>query len=86
MHRKKSTEWGNCSAERRMQDIHAPSFVYECRRQSRLANEAESVDPDLARFMDAALDDLLHLCDSEECYSVSIGRGKPPCLIHSPRE
>jgi len=47
-------------------DFHASHFFEECRRQSRLANEADPTDPELALFMGAALDDLLRLCDSEE--------------------
>lgn len=66
MHRKKSSKQGDRSAGGWMPDVHAPNLAYECRRQSRLANETDSADPDLTRLMDAALDDLLLLCDLEE--------------------
>lgn len=66
MHRKKSGKQARSASKGRLPDIHAPGFLEECRRQSRIANEADSTDLELALFMDAALDDLLLLCDSEE--------------------
>jgi hypothetical protein len=39
-------------------DSRAPGFADECRRQSRVIAEAERDNPDLIRFMDAALGDL----------------------------
>lgn len=40
-------------------DTRRRGFAAECRRQSRLAAEADRHDADLLRFLDAALDDLL---------------------------
>ena len=40
-------------------DTRRPSFAAEAERQARLVNEADDRDPDLARFMDAALAELL---------------------------
>ena len=39
-------------------DTRRPGFGEECRRQSRLAAEADRTDADLAAFMDAALADI----------------------------
>ena len=39
-------------------DTRAPGFAEECRRQSRLAAEADRKDPGLEKFLDAALADL----------------------------
>ena len=39
-------------------DTRRPDFVEECRRQSRLAAQADLADTDLLRFMDAALADV----------------------------
>lgn len=66
MHRKKLGNRARRASKGRVPNIHAPDVLEECRRQSRIANEADSTDPELALFMDAALDDLLRLCDSEE--------------------
>lgn len=35
-----------------------PGFAAECARQAALVAQADRADPDLARFLDAALDDL----------------------------
>ena len=39
-------------------DTGRPGFAEECRRQSRLAAQADAVDADLQDFLDAALTDL----------------------------
>jgi hypothetical protein len=39
-------------------DTRRPGFAEECRRQSRLAAQADAADVDLQNFMDAALADL----------------------------
>jgi len=39
-------------------DTRRPGFAEECRRQSRLAAQADAADADLQDFMDAALADL----------------------------
>ena len=39
-------------------DARRPGFDAECRRQSRLAANADSRDPDLSAWMDAALADV----------------------------
>ena len=39
-------------------DTRRPDFAEECRRQSRLAAQADLVDTDLLHFMDAALADV----------------------------
>ena len=39
-------------------DTRRPGFAEECRRQSLLVAAADSADPDLDAFMDAALADL----------------------------
>ena len=39
-------------------DTRRPNFAEECRRQSRLAAEADKADADMQRFMDEALADL----------------------------
>ncbi|MBY0323680.1 MAG: antitoxin MazE family protein [Reyranella sp.] len=39
-------------------DTRKRGFAAECRRQSRLAADADRRDDELLRFMDAALDDL----------------------------
>ena len=39
-------------------DTQQPDFVEECRRQSRLAAQADMADTDLLHFMDAALADV----------------------------
>jgi hypothetical protein len=39
-------------------DTRRPNFAEECRRQSRLAVEADKADTDMQRFMDEALADL----------------------------
>nr|WP_298376111.1 antitoxin MazE family protein [uncultured Halomonas sp.] len=39
-------------------DTRAPGFAEECRRQSRLAAEADKQDPTLDSFLDAALMDI----------------------------
>lgn len=39
-------------------DTRKRGFAAECRRQSRLASNADRRDDELLRFMDAALDDL----------------------------
>ncbi|AUN93669.1 antitoxin MazE family protein [Pseudazoarcus pumilus] len=39
-------------------DLHHPDFAEECRRQSRLAAQADMADTDLQRFMDEALSDI----------------------------
>lgn len=66
MHRRKPSKQGDRSTEERIPDVHAPGFVYECRRQSRLANEADAADRELADFMDQALDELLLMSDFEQ--------------------
>jgi len=38
-------------------DARRPGFAEECRRQSRLAAQADAADADLQDFMDAALAD-----------------------------
>jgi hypothetical protein len=40
-------------------DTRRPGFAEECQRQSNLIAEAEKNDPELAAFMDAALEDLV---------------------------
>lgn len=39
-------------------DTRRPDFAEECRRQSRLAGQADLVDTDLQQFMDGALADV----------------------------
>ena len=39
-------------------DTQQPDFAEECRRQSRLAAQADMADTDLLHFMDAALADV----------------------------
>lgn len=39
-------------------DTRRPHFAEECRRQSRLAAEADQADTDMQHFMDEALADL----------------------------
>lgn len=39
-------------------DTRRPNFAEECRRQSRLAAEADKADADMQHFMDEALADL----------------------------
>lgn len=39
-------------------DTRRPNFAEECRRQSRLAAEADKADTDMRHFMDEALADL----------------------------
>lgn len=39
-------------------DTRRPNFAEECRRQSRLAAEADNADADIQHFMDEALADL----------------------------
>jgi hypothetical protein len=39
-------------------DTRRPDFAEECRRQSRLAAQADTADMDLQRFMDEALADV----------------------------
>ncbi len=39
-------------------DTRRPNFAEECRRQSRLAAEADKADGDMQRFLDEALTDL----------------------------
>ena len=39
-------------------DTRRPNFTEECRRQSRLAAQADLADTDLLHFMDAALADV----------------------------
>ena len=39
-------------------DTRRPNFAEECRRQSRLAAEADKADADMQHFMDEALGDL----------------------------
>ena len=39
-------------------DTRQPGFLEECRRQSRLAAEADLKDPELLEFLDAAWEDL----------------------------
>lgn len=39
-------------------DTRAPGFAEECRRQSRLAAEADKQDPTLDSFLDATLMDI----------------------------
>lgn len=39
-------------------DTRRPGFAEECRRQSRLAAQADSADTDMLQFIDAALADL----------------------------
>ena len=38
-------------------DTRRPNFAEECRRQSRLAAEADRADTDMQHFMNEALDD-----------------------------
>lgn len=47
-------------------DTRRPGFAAEAERQAKLVNEADARDPDLARFMDAALADLLADLDGRE--------------------
>lgn len=47
-------------------DTRRPGFAAEAERQAKLVNEADARDPDLARFMDAALADLLADLDDRE--------------------
>ena len=42
----------------RVPDTRTPGFADECRRQTALAAASDRADPDLARFVDAALEDL----------------------------
>ena len=39
-------------------DTRRPDFAAECRRQSRLAAQADMADTDMQQFMDAALADV----------------------------
>ena len=39
-------------------DTRRPDFAAECRRQSRLASQADMADTDMQHFMDAALADV----------------------------
>ena len=39
-------------------DTRRPDFAEECRRQSRLAAQADRADADMQRFMDTALADM----------------------------
>lgn len=39
-------------------DVRREGFAEVCRRQSRMAAQADARDTDLERFLDAALDDL----------------------------
>ena len=39
-------------------DTRAPGFAEECRRQAALAAASDRADPELTRFVDAALEDL----------------------------
>ncbi|MFN3702271.1 antitoxin MazE family protein [Thermomonas sp.] len=39
-------------------DTRRPNFAEECRRQSRLAAEADKADTDMQHFMDEALADV----------------------------
>lgn len=39
-------------------DTRRPDFVAECKRQSRLAAQCDTKDPEMMRWMDAALSDL----------------------------
>ena len=39
-------------------DTRAPGFAEECRRQTALAAASDRADPELAGFLDAALDEL----------------------------
>jgi hypothetical protein len=39
-------------------DTRRPDFAEECRRQSRLAAQADMADTDMLRFMDEALADV----------------------------
>ena len=39
-------------------DTRRPDFAAECRRQSRLATQADMADRDMQQFMDAALADV----------------------------
>lgn len=39
-------------------DTRQPGFAEECRRQSRLAAQADLADPDLLHFLDEALADV----------------------------
>ena len=47
-------------------DTRRPGFAAEAERQAKLVAEADARDPDLARFMDAALADLLADLDGRE--------------------
>lgn len=47
-------------------DTRRPGFAAEAERQVKLVNEADARDPDLARFMDAALAELLAELDDGE--------------------
>jgi hypothetical protein len=47
-------------------DTRRPGFAAEAERQAKLVNEADARDPDLPRFMDAALADLLADLDDRE--------------------
>ena len=39
-------------------DTRRPGFAAECKRQSKLASEADRADPDMLKFMDAVLSDV----------------------------
>lgn len=65
MHRKKLGKQARSTAKGRVSDIHAPDFTAECRRQSRIANQADSADPELEQLMEEALDELLLVSDPE---------------------
>ncbi len=39
-------------------DTRRPGFAAECRRQSRLASQADKIDEELLEFMDEALSDV----------------------------
>lgn len=47
-------------------DTRRPGFAAEAERQAKLVNEADARNPDLARFMDAVLADLLADLDDRE--------------------
>ena len=49
-----------------MPDTRRSGFAAEAERQAKLVNEADARDPDLPRFMDAALAELLADLDDRE--------------------
>jgi hypothetical protein len=57
-HRERMRAAGMKTIQLWVPDTKLPTFVEECRRQSRLVADFDRKDADLMNFMDAALEDL----------------------------